>query len=87
MYFTPYISVFSPNSGKYRPEITSYGHFSLSDTTTPTPSFMLYLRKTTLGTSAFLYFRICTYVSTIFNSNFHDVCARFISWLYVKEDY
>ena len=34
MYFTPYISVFSPNSGKYRPEITSYGHFSLSDTTT-----------------------------------------------------
>ena len=35
MYFTPYISVFSPNSGKYRPEITSYGHFSLSDTTTP----------------------------------------------------
>ena len=46
MYFTPYISVFSPNSGKYRPEITSYGHFSLSDTTTPTPSFILYLRKT-----------------------------------------
>ena len=87
MYFTPYISVFSPNSGKYRPEITSYGHFSLSDTTTPTPSFILYLRKTTLGTSAFLYFRICTYVSTIFNCNFLDVCARFISWLYVKEDY